>query len=151
MTSCHVCLVLDAFLTFIRLCHELYCRRLWENFLYLTTCLYNGFENELYSFQKKLFAMSFPCVSCSQPVRPRQHALEFESCFVGSIVSVIQVMLQIVMLSTKKEDNKKEIRYDYRKGDKRYTLNTCIVDYSTFVLLCYIDCITSQEQRNDVQ
>jgi hypothetical protein len=46
----------------------------------LLTCLYKGFENELYSFQKKLFAMSFPCVSCSQPVRPRQHALECESC-----------------------------------------------------------------------
>ena len=151
MTSCHVCLVLDASLTFTRLCHQLYCRRLWENFLYLTTCLYNGFENELYSFQKKLFAMSFPCVSCSQPVRPRQHALECESCLrwqhrlcnTGNALDCNVV--------NKKKDNKKEIRYDYRKGDKRYTLNTCIVNYSTFVVLCYIDCITSQEQRNDVQ
>jgi hypothetical protein len=31
--------------------------------------------------KKWLFGMSFPCVSCSQPVFPRQHALECESCF----------------------------------------------------------------------
>ena len=32
MTSCQVCQVLEAVLAFNRLCHQQYCRRLWETF-----------------------------------------------------------------------------------------------------------------------
>ena len=37
----------------------------------------------------KLSTMSFPCIVCEQNVRPKQHALECDSCFSGNTDYVI--------------------------------------------------------------
>ena len=49
-----------------------------ENFFYICRHAFiKDLQMNCNHSKKKLFVMSFPCVSCSQPVRPRQHALEW--------------------------------------------------------------------------
>ena len=49
-------------------------------------------------FIPNLFIMSFPCVFCKQSVRPKQHALECESCFqcTGYAVQVCLCFIQFL-------------------------------------------------------